>query len=1035
MGPWALAVLLGACAQGSTAERDTDGVGASGSGASQTGASGTTGSSASGGQGGGSGSSGAGGTGDTAGMMGMAGMTADSTSDCSDGMKLGFETGTDCGGPDCPPCPDDSGCVVDGDCESGLCESGVCQVDGCPDDPAKSEPGVCGCGVPETNSDTDPVPDCQDGCPTDSLKTDPGVCGCGVTDNSADGDGDGTADCVDGCPSDVLKADPGVCGCGVSDIDSDSDGTLDCNDGCRNDPAKTDPGVCGCGVAESTTDSDGDGVMDCADGCPGDPAKTDPGDCGCGEVETDSDGDGTSDCADDCPADPGRTEPGVCGCGASYDDADGDSLYDCDEDGDDDPWTDKNIFNGFNVRQVNTCNSGLISNVECADYDTLAKVDSCMERSIQEQKDQYSGWDWDNAPDNICDAAYGFEPAWSNCDSSWQADWQGFINLPDSGQHCFAVAPGGDEGCTSVFFNGATVPVQDGQTQCFNVGGGIYSIRLHHGMDNGSAAGMHVYYCAGGGSTCTPTEPIASRQLRSSSPCGNGCLVDGACVAAGSVDPSNECRSCNSSTSALGYSSKSNGTACSSDGDSCTADVCSAGVCTHTSPDTDGDGVMDCMDGCPLDTDRSVMGQCGCPSDAPATAGTSCTDGLCPANNQCDGGGNCGSPSQCAPVGGSCSFYRYGGGDASGYWFCTNDQNWQNARAICQSVPGGELVRIDNAGENAFVRSHISNLSWIGGSLSGSSWTWSNNGDQFWSGNDNGSSTCANGTSCAQGSGGLYSNWAASEPDNSSNACAYMSENSAASWGDLGCSNSEDYVCEMPLDACPDDPKLVPGVCGCSVADTDSDGDGTPDCIDNCPADPNKTQPDACGCVGDASPPSAGTTCSDSGCFLNTQCDGAGTCGRRDACDQPHSSCGSLQQYSGHGYWFCTSNNSWANARAICMSRGMDLVRIDDANENAFVRSHISNDSWIGARDSGGGTWVWSDNGDQFWSGTSGGSSTCANGTLCAQGSGGLYSKWNSGEPSSTSGYCARMNEVSNADWNDQSCGNTEDYVCESLDP
>ena len=50
-------------------------------------------------------------------------------------------------------------------------------------------------------------------------------------------------------------------------------------------------------------------------------------------------------------------------------------------------------------------------------------------------------------------------------------------------------------------------------------------------------------------------------------------------------------------------------------------------------------------------------------------------------------------------------------------------------------------------------------------------------------------------------------------------------------------------------DNCPDDPnKTEPGDCGCGVAETDTDGDGTQDCLDNCPDDPNKTEPGACGC-------------------------------------------------------------------------------------------------------------------------------------------------------------------------------------------
>ena len=50
-------------------------------------------------------------------------------------------------------------------------------------------------------------------------------------------------------------------------------------------------------------------------------------------------------------------------------------------------------------------------------------------------------------------------------------------------------------------------------------------------------------------------------------------------------------------------------------------------------------------------------------------------------------------------------------------------------------------------------------------------------------------------------------------------------------------------------DGCPNDAtKIVPGICGCGVADTDNDGDGTPDCFDQCPDDPDKLDPGACGC-------------------------------------------------------------------------------------------------------------------------------------------------------------------------------------------
>jgi len=85
-------------------------------------------------------------------------------------------------------------------------------LDGCPDDPNKTAPGICGCGVPDTDSDGDEIPDCNDGCPDDPYKTAPGICGCGVPDT--DSDGDGTPDCNDGCPTDPYLTEPDPeCGC------------------------------------------------------------------------------------------------------------------------------------------------------------------------------------------------------------------------------------------------------------------------------------------------------------------------------------------------------------------------------------------------------------------------------------------------------------------------------------------------------------------------------------------------------------------------------------------------------------------------------------------------------------------------------------------------------------------------------------------------------------------------------------------------------------------------------------------------------
>jgi hypothetical protein len=59
-------------------------------------------------------------------------------------------------------------------------------------------------------------------------------------------------------------------------------------------------------------------------------------------------------------------------------------------------------------------------------------------------------------------------------------------------------------------------------------------------------------------------------------------------------------------------------------------------------------------------------------------------------------------------------------------------------------------------------------------------------------------------------------------------------------------SNSLLYLCDKnTIDQCPSDPnKTEPGQCGCGVADTDSDSDGVADCNDNCPNDANPQQED-----------------------------------------------------------------------------------------------------------------------------------------------------------------------------------------------
>ena len=100
--------------------------------------------------------------------------------------------------------------------------------DGCPVDANKTTAGTCGCGVADTDTDSDGTPDCTDGCPTNPNKTAPGTCGCGVADT--DTDGDGRADCVDNCPA-ISNADQRDCNANsIGDVCEIAAGTgADCN--------------------------------------------------------------------------------------------------------------------------------------------------------------------------------------------------------------------------------------------------------------------------------------------------------------------------------------------------------------------------------------------------------------------------------------------------------------------------------------------------------------------------------------------------------------------------------------------------------------------------------------------------------------------------------------------------------------------------------------------------------------------------------------------------------------------------------------
>ncbi len=128
------------------------------------------------------------------------------------------------------------------------------------------------------------------------------------------------------------------------------------------------------------------------------------------------------------------------------------------------------------------------------------------------------------------------------------------------------------------------------------------------------------------------------------------------------------------------------------------------------------------------------------------------------------------------------------------------------------------------------------------------------------------------------------------------------------------------------------------------------------------------------------------------------------------------------------GYMLCSGQGvrkSWQNAQTDCTSRGMHLVRIDDAVQNQWIPDLLLTVGsptrvWIGASEpTQVGFWVWTD-ATHFWQGQ-------ANGMAV----GGRYANWEPGQPDrATPGEdCATIRAT--AGWGDDTCSNTNPYLCQ----
>lgn len=128
-----------------------------------------------------------------------------------------------------------------------------------------------------------------------------------------------------------------------------------------------------------------------------------------------------------------------------------------------------------------------------------------------------------------------------------------------------------------------------------------------------------------------------------------------------------------------------------------------------------------------------------------------------------------------------------------------------------------------------------------------------------------------------------------------------------------------------------------------------------------------------------------------------------------------------------HTYLLCGAQQPWDQARATCMQHGFDLVQIDDAAEDEWLRAVADSalglaNVWLGGSDlATEETWVWV-TGVTFWQGAAGGAPV-----------GGAYTNWGMAEPNNADPVDGEdcLAQDPSGTWNDMLCTAMREYACE----
>jgi hypothetical protein len=256
--------------------------------------------------------------------------------------------------------------------------------------------------------------------------------------------------------------------------------------------------------------------------------------------------------------------------------------------------------------------------------------------------------------------------------------------------------------------------------------------------------------------------------------------------------------------------------------------------CGKPETDSDTDGIPDCIEPiCKNDPNNSTPGDCGCVGFTTAPAGTLCKDARCPippgTQPTCNGAGVCGNPNTCMPGGpnANCKLRQLNGRQ---YWFCPGPVTWTTAVANCRAIPNRSLVRVSTLAENDFLQNLVGGPWWTGANAQASpgNWRWAspstNNGDQFWTGGPGGSRV-----------DNRFTRWAGGQPDQAL-TCGTLDQQGF--WSAKACTQTTGYICEeqirMPLPVVPplDCGKFFPArSCQTTGNETQPPGGDTPGCV------------------------------------------------------------------------------------------------------------------------------------------------------------------------------------------------------------